>query len=65
MGEHIVAHIILQDVFVIRDVGFHVSHKQTHVISLFSLWFSHQCVDIMFALDRVHTLGDVIIVNPI
>jgi hypothetical protein len=35
-GERIILHDVVQDVFVAiaKDAGFHVSQKQTHVLSL-------------------------------
>jgi hypothetical protein len=52
-------------VFIVRDVKFHVLHKQTHVFSTPSLWSSQQRVNIALIVDGTHILINVIIVDSI
>jgi len=47
-----------------KYVGFHVLHEQTHVFPLFSFYSLKQQVDIMFTTNGVHTLANIIIINP-
>jgi hypothetical protein len=47
-----------------KYVGFHVLHEQTHVFPLFSFYSLKQQVDIMFTTNGVHTLTNIIIINP-
>jgi hypothetical protein len=65
-NEHTRAHVVVRDTFVAiaRDFGFHVGWKQLHV--LLSTMFNSFCwwVDIVFTKDDIHTLINVVIVDP-
>ncbi len=50
--------ILIMELFT-KNLGFHVSHEQTHVHMLFSLHFSCQQVDIMFSPNGVCNLINV------
>jgi hypothetical protein len=64
--ECIATHNTIRDVFasITKYVGFHVLHEQTHVFALFSFYSLKQQVDIMFTTNGVHTLANIIIINP-
>jgi hypothetical protein len=47
-----------------RDVGFHVGRKQLHVLPSNTINSSHRQVNIMFTKDDIHTLVDVVVVDP-
>jgi hypothetical protein len=65
-NEHIKTHDGICDTFVtsVRDVNFHVGWKQLHALP--STTFNSSCrwVDVVFTKYGIHTLVDVIIVNP-
>jgi hypothetical protein len=56
----------VQNVFVsiARNMRFHVSCDQTHVLSPPFLQSSHEQVDILLSIDGICTLAYVVIVNP-
>lgn len=56
----------VQNVFVsiARDMGFHVSCDQTHVLSPPFFQSSREQVDILLSIDGICTLAYVVIVNP-
>jgi hypothetical protein len=66
-GKHTATHDAIQDfsTSIARDVGFHVLHKQTHVLPMPSLQLSQWQVDIVFTTNGIHTLVNVDITNPI
>jgi hypothetical protein len=66
-GEHTVAHDAVQDSIasIIRDVGFHVLCKQIHVFLAPFLQSNWWRMDIMFPIDDICTLANIIIVDPI
>jgi hypothetical protein len=39
-------------------------HEQIHVLLSFSFQFSHQKVDNVLSIDDIHTLANVVIVDP-
>ncbi len=43
---------------------FYVLHERTHVLLLFSLQSFHWWVDIMLSTNDIHTLVDIVIVDP-
>jgi hypothetical protein len=49
---------------IVWDVGFHLGWKQLHVFFLNVFNSSHQWVNIVFTKDSIHTLVNVIIVDP-
>jgi hypothetical protein len=57
---------MVRNVFVsiARDMGFHASHEQTHVLPPPSLQSSYERVDIMLLVDGIRTLANVVIVDP-
>jgi hypothetical protein len=57
---------MVQNAFVsiAKDMGFHVSHEQTHVLPPPSLQSFCEWVDIMLSIDGIHTLANVVIVDP-
>jgi len=66
-GECITTHDVVQDSFIsiAKDVGFHVLHEQTHVLSMSFLQSSRQQMDIILIIDGICTLANKIITNPI
>jgi hypothetical protein len=61
------SHDVVQNVFttITRDVGFHVSQEQIHILPPLTLQFLHHLVDIVFLVNAVCTLADVLITNSI
>ncbi len=57
----------MRDAFtsIARDACFHVACEQTHVLSPLTFPFSRQLVNIVFSVDGIRPLVDVIIVDPI
>jgi hypothetical protein len=64
-GECNVTHDAICDSFIsiVRDVNFHVSCKQTHVLLTPYLQWLWQQVNIVFIIDGIRALVDVIIVD--
>jgi hypothetical protein len=60
-------HNVVYDTFasIAKGTTFHVLHEHIHGLSLPSLKFLSQWVDIMLTTYGAHTLIDFIIVNPI
>jgi hypothetical protein len=58
-------HDVISNTFVVIvwDVGFHMGWKQLHVFS-FNMFNSCQWVDIVLTKDNIHTLVNVVIVDP-
>ncbi len=50
---------------IVRDAGFHVLQKQTYVLSPFTLQSSRHWIDIVFSVDGVHMLANIVIANLI
>jgi hypothetical protein len=61
------SHDVVRNVFVAitKNAGFHVSQEQTHVLLPPTLQFSCRWIEIVLLVDGVHTLVDVVIVDPI
>jgi hypothetical protein len=57
---------VVHDTFatIVQDVGYHMGQKQVHVFS--STMFNSFCsqVDIVLTIDDIHTLINVVIVDP-
>jgi hypothetical protein len=49
----------------VKDVGFHVLRKQTHILLSPSLHYFCWWIDIVMLVDDICTLANVIIVKPI
>jgi hypothetical protein len=66
-GKCTATHDAIQDSFtsIARNVGFHVLHKQMHVLPMPSLQWSQWQVDIVFTTNGTHILVNVNIVNSI
>jgi hypothetical protein len=66
-GERMASHDVVWDVFttITIDVRFHVSQEQTHVLPPHALQFLCHWVDIVLLINGVHTLVDIVIVDPI
>jgi hypothetical protein len=64
--ERKTSHDVVRDVFVTiaKDARFHVSRKQSHVLTPLALQSSHHQVNIVLLVDNVHTLTNVVITNP-
>jgi hypothetical protein len=60
------SHAVVRNVFatIAKDVKFHVSQNQTHVIMPLALQSSHHQVEIVLLVDNVYTLAYVVIANP-
>jgi hypothetical protein len=60
-------HDVVRNVFtaIVRDMGFHVLQKQTHVLSPLTLQSSCCRIDVVLLIDGVCTSINVVIVNPI
>lgn len=58
--------LLFKDAFVsiTKDVGFHISHDQTHDF-LLPFQFSRQQVQIVFSIDGIHIQANVTIIDPI
>jgi hypothetical protein len=65
-NEYIGTHDVIRDIFVAitRDVDFHVKRNQLHTLPLTTFHSSRWQVDIMFTKDGIHTLINVVIVDP-
>ncbi len=65
--KRMASHDVVQNVFttITRDVGFHVSQEQIHILPPLTLQFLHHLVDIVFLVNAVCTLADVVITNSI
>jgi hypothetical protein len=65
--EKTTLHDVVQNTFmtIVKDVRFQVSWKQTHVLLPPTLQSSCFRIDIVLSIDGVHTLVDVVIVDPI
>ncbi len=66
-AEWIASHDTIQNAFasIVKNARFHVSCEQTHVLPPPSLQFSCRQVDIVLSTNGIHTLVDVVIVDPI
>jgi len=51
-------------VAIVKDVKFHVSQKQTHVLPPFAMKASHHQINIVLSVDDVGMLVDVVITDP-
>jgi len=65
-GEQITSHDVVWDAFasIMINTRFHVSHKQIHVLPPLSFQFSCSQVDIMLLANGIHTLANVVIIDP-
>jgi hypothetical protein len=65
-NEHTKTHDVVRDTFVaiVQDVGFHVGEEQLHVLPSTTFNSSCQWVNIVFTKNDIHTLIDVVIVDP-
>jgi hypothetical protein len=57
---------IVCDIFIaiVQDVGFHVGWEQSYALPSATLNSSHQQVNIVVTKDGIHTLTNVVIINP-
>jgi len=64
-GEKMTSHNIIWHAFVsiMKDVGFHGVHEQTHILLLLTIQSSCQRVDIVLSVDGIRMLANVIIDN--
>ncbi len=62
-GELIVFHDTIWEGFtsIVRDMKFHVSHEQIHVLPLPSFQNFHWQIDIILPIDGTHTFTNVVI----
>ncbi len=51
--------------FIVKDAGFHVLCQQTHVFLSPTFQFSRRHVDIVFSMDGIRMLVNIVIINPI
>jgi hypothetical protein len=51
-------------VVITKDVKFHVSKEQTHVLPPFAMKASHHRINIVLLVDDVGMLVDIVIINP-
>jgi hypothetical protein len=65
-NEHTRSYDAIRDTFVAiaQDVSFHMGWKQLHALLSTTVNFSCQRVDIVLTKDAIHTLVDVVIVDP-
>jgi hypothetical protein len=66
-GERIASHNAIQDAFVsiVRDAGFHILWEQTHILRPPSFQFFLSVGQHCLSVDSIHTLANVVIVDPI
>ncbi len=63
--KHTITHYVIWDFFasIAMDVGFHVLHKQIHILLAPSFWSSWQQMDIVLITNGICTLANVIIIK--
>jgi hypothetical protein len=66
-GEKMASHDVMRDVFVVitKDVKFHVSKKQTHVLPPFAMKASHHRINIVLSVDNVGMLVNIVSSTPL
>jgi hypothetical protein len=66
-GERTTSHDAIRNAFVsiVRDARFHILQEQTHILQPPSFQNFHQRVNIVWSIDSICTLDDVVIVDPI
>jgi hypothetical protein len=65
-NEHTSTHVVICNTFAIvaQDISFHLGQKQLH--AFLSTTFNSSCwwINIVFTIDEIHILVDIIIANP-